>query len=165
MLLENSNIRVPSLSKKFNPGLAPASTPASSSSPTRRGPASCPPSTSCWGDIYTTPCLLYIHLLGFIKNGTLVFQDVSGCTNLQNFCALHQEEEIPKRPQLAKFGLSWANFGRLLFSSNCQNLAKYHPNFRSLGCFGGILRTSSWWVHFELIDVVWATAMPRKLHS
>ena len=32
---------------------APASTPASSPSPTRRGPASCPPSTSCWGDIYT----------------------------------------------------------------------------------------------------------------
>ena len=33
--------------------LAPASTPASSPSPTRRGPASCPPSTSCWGNIYT----------------------------------------------------------------------------------------------------------------
>ena len=32
---------------------APASTPASSPSPTRRGPASCPPSTSCWGNIYT----------------------------------------------------------------------------------------------------------------
>ena len=36
------------------------------------------------------------------------------------------------------------SFGKLLFSSNCHNLVKKHPNFATLGCFG-IVRIPSWW--------------------